>query len=377
MADLYVNSVAGSGTAPYDTWAKGSTTLATAVTAAAAGDTIWVASDHSESAAAAKTFSSAGTLTNPLRIICVDRAGTNSSSDLRTTAVVATTGGSASITFTPVASGCTYVYGIKFTAGSSTGNSSIAIGTSTGPSLYRFEKCELNIGGSNASALLSVGQAGVNNPFDVEWIDVVPSFTNSSQSIAVIGANLWWRNPQGGAAVAAGSAYPSTLFSSPTNNRGVNVKLEGLDLNAWGNRTVFPIVTTHQAKWMIKDCRLSSGATISGTQTAPGVEVIATRAASGADPEARHRLPAVRRLDGRHRQSRHRPHLAGAADAPAERHPIAEAACRDGHRPGDRPGRRGARRQAGQLRCLGEYDAGRSCRSFASYGIDLHRNAAR
>jgi hypothetical protein len=55
MAIFYV-STAGSNTAPYDTWAKAATTLATAVTASAANDEIRLASDETQTLSAATTY---------------------------------------------------------------------------------------------------------------------------------------------------------------------------------------------------------------------------------------------------------------------------------------------------------------------------------
>lgn len=55
MANLYVKS-SGSNTAPYDTWAKAATSLATAVTAAATGDSIWVDSAFTESIGATTSY---------------------------------------------------------------------------------------------------------------------------------------------------------------------------------------------------------------------------------------------------------------------------------------------------------------------------------
>jgi hypothetical protein len=56
MATLHV-STTGSNTSPYDTWAKAATVLATAVTAAAAGDVILVDSVDTQTLSAATTYS--------------------------------------------------------------------------------------------------------------------------------------------------------------------------------------------------------------------------------------------------------------------------------------------------------------------------------
>lgn len=68
MADIFVYD-GGSNTSPYETWAKASTTIATALGAAAAGDTIIAASDHSEAAIGASISANGiGTSASPLII---------------------------------------------------------------------------------------------------------------------------------------------------------------------------------------------------------------------------------------------------------------------------------------------------------------------
>ena len=72
---------------------------------------------------AAITLTSSGTIANPTKVICVDRAGSVPpvSADRRATAQVATTG-TGTITF----GGCTHYDGIIFTAGTATGTANIS-----------------------------------------------------------------------------------------------------------------------------------------------------------------------------------------------------------------------------------------------------------
>ena len=118
MAHKYVyHAAAGSGTGA--DWTNAYTTLEAAVEAAgtAAGDNIWVAHDHAETAAAAKNILSKNTAAAPGTVICVNRAGTVPpvEADLRTTATVTTTGAFA-MSFG--GAGGTYIYGIIFQSGS-------------------------------------------------------------------------------------------------------------------------------------------------------------------------------------------------------------------------------------------------------------------
>ena len=74
MANLYCWSGA-TGTASGAIWANAKTTLAAALVTEVAGDTIFVAHDHVETTAGALTLTSNGTLANPTKVICVNRAG--------------------------------------------------------------------------------------------------------------------------------------------------------------------------------------------------------------------------------------------------------------------------------------------------------------
>ena len=51
----YVNSVGGDNSSAYSSWAKGAAKLETVMALAAAGDTIYIASDHAETTAGAIT----------------------------------------------------------------------------------------------------------------------------------------------------------------------------------------------------------------------------------------------------------------------------------------------------------------------------------
>jgi hypothetical protein len=110
MANLYVTST-GSNTPPYDTWAKAATTPATAVNAAAAGDTVYINAE-SYTISADTTWALAGSITAPVRVICSnDKAN-------EPPTVVASKGAA---TYTHASSwdftinGIGYIYGFGFT----------------------------------------------------------------------------------------------------------------------------------------------------------------------------------------------------------------------------------------------------------------------
>ena len=67
MAELHLKA-GGTATAPYDTWAKSLTTIAAAIAAMVAGDTLYMTSAYSESAAG-MTVTLPGTDASPVRLI--------------------------------------------------------------------------------------------------------------------------------------------------------------------------------------------------------------------------------------------------------------------------------------------------------------------
>ncbi len=183
MATRYVWSGAtGSGTGA--DWTNAYTTLAAAVTAAAAGDGIRVAHDHDEvaSSSAAVNYSLPGTRTNPVQLLSVNRT-----SELVEKGALVKTSGAYAITLTQSsASGASYVRGMEFRSGvgastttdltinrqkwfrdctftlATTGGGYIKIAD---PSEYLLENCTIGVASGTGS--LYVGSAGV--AADVVW----------------------------------------------------------------------------------------------------------------------------------------------------------------------------------------------------------------
>src|SRR5580765_7618818 len=93
MAVYYVWSGA-TGTGTGASWANAFTTLTTAFATEAAGDTLYVAHDHAESSASSITLTSSGTVSNPTKVVCVNRSGSVPpvSADRLASAQVTTTG---------------------------------------------------------------------------------------------------------------------------------------------------------------------------------------------------------------------------------------------------------------------------------------------
>ena len=259
MAVYYVYSGAA-GSNNGSSWANAFTTLTTAFATEAAGDTLYVAHDHSESTAAAISLTSSGTISNPTKIVCVDRAGTVPpvSADRRTTAQVATTGNS-NISFFNFA----HYDGIIFIAGNTT--STASINTQATPGTWtRFDNCSLRLGATGATNKINITAAAVY----VELNNTTVSFSAVTQSIA-ISMFVKWRNTPS----ALLGTIPTTLI---TLISGGEIECIGVDLSAAGSgKTICGTSTSvGSMKYRFVDCKLDAAVTRSTVPGVPGANEV-------------------------------------------------------------------------------------------------------
>lgn len=263
MANRYIYH-GGSNTSPYDTWAKAATTISTAATGSSAGDDFWVASDHSETTAAAITPSFPGTSASPNRCISVSRAGSTPpvAADILAGGAVATTGANSNMTI----SGHVYVYGLTFNIGDSSNTASIRCGASG--NLQTYEACAFNLTGTSTSSNIAI--PNFSGSF-VRCINCTVSFGATGQSIGPAGPALFTN--KGGSVFVTGATIPTTLFS--LSNVVGEVVVDGLDLSASGSGKTLVGATSSAIK--IQNCKLGSSVTIASTPSnanAPGVRLI-------------------------------------------------------------------------------------------------------
>lgn len=256
MAIYYVYSGAG-GSNNGSSWANAFTTLTMAFATEVAGDTLYVAHDHSESTAVAITLTSSGTISNPTKVVCVNRAGSVPpvSADRRTTAQVATTGAS-NISFAGVA----HYDGIIFVAGSSTGVANLSPQT-TGGSWNRFDNCSLRIGatGNGSIQLIAAGSY-------VELNNTTMSFSGTGQKITIAEVMKWRNTPS-----ALLGTLPNTLFN-PSSGSGGELECIGVDLSAAGSGKTLcaALASCTGNKYRFVDCKLDAAVTKSSAPTSHG-----------------------------------------------------------------------------------------------------------
>ena len=115
-------------------------TLAGAAAIAVAGDTIYLASSHSQSTAAAVTLTFAGTIGNPIKILSVDDSGNpEPPTALLAGASIATTGASNITT-----AGFIYCEGLTFLAGDGANLAQIILGNANN-NLQKYRNCHFSL----------------------------------------------------------------------------------------------------------------------------------------------------------------------------------------------------------------------------------------
>ena len=133
------------------TWALADATLTGAAATDAAGDVIWVSDNHAESTAGAISFSWAGTVAAPIRILCGDDAAEPPTA-LATTATVETTGAG---NITVGNTGTIYAYGMTFTAGvGDTGTSNVILVSAAVRQVY--EQCAFSLASTGVGSTITI-----------------------------------------------------------------------------------------------------------------------------------------------------------------------------------------------------------------------------
>jgi hypothetical protein len=260
MANIYVYSgAAGAGTGA--DWANACTTLTAGFTAGAAGDTFYVAHDHSESTGAAVTLSCKGTAATPSMILCVPPV----SADLRTTGAIAMTATSNSLTITNVG----YWYGLIFTAGTAATNSSIVVDTSS-----YLKSCKFILGGSSASSAIAIG--GTITNCGVTWDNCTVKFAAVGHKIQPANGHLTWVNTA--SAVDGTGSIPTNLITHAT--RSTRLDIVGVDLSAASGTLVSAPAVSSEVYF--KNCKLHASATKSATPTVIGASSVFVNCDSGA-----------------------------------------------------------------------------------------------
>jgi hypothetical protein len=261
------------------TWATAWTTLTTAFTHAAAGDTIYVCGGpnhvHAETYAGVDAFTSLGTAAAPINVICSnDGAGPPTST--QTGCGVTTTGTGGTIQF----AGYAYVYGVNFNAGTGAGSSSIYFYNNTINWGLKFSSCNFSLLNTATSSKIFIGNATASTGY-TEWDNVKLKFSSTSQTIAAGQNRFVWRNTA--LAIDTGGSIPTVLFSPVAYDLGI-YEIAGVDFSAMGSgKSLVALGALTSQRYYFRNCRMGASSTLtSGTIIGPqGPQVWADNLDSG------------------------------------------------------------------------------------------------
>jgi hypothetical protein len=225
---------------------------------AAAGDTIYIASASAETQASAITFTSAGTFTNLVNVICVNAAGSVPpvAADVTTGASVTTTGASG-ITLTSGGGSARY-WGITFNVGTGSGGGTFSFNPSgNNQTIYQeLDSCAVNIVQTvNAAGQIAGNTSGFASPVMVVFRNTPVSFGHVGQGFNWVSSEFSWYDT---ASAVGSSIHPTTLFSMDVAYQ--NVYCEGVDLSSVTG-TLFSN-GNNMNRATLQNCKINASATI-------------------------------------------------------------------------------------------------------------------
>lgn len=271
MANFYVKSGAGNSN-PYANWTNAATTLATALGAATAGDTIYVSKSHSESSSGLLNLVSPGTHANPVFIIGVDDTGNPVPPTATATGAVVGSSNGWGITFRGVA----YSYKVDYVCDRSNSNFAADFGidpdtiTTPGNVLWIMDSCNVTQGSINSGSNIVIGQANSSTGYkqsSLQLKNVVVKFKNSAQKFLCRGDMSWL-----GGSLDVSSVVPTTLVAlgSGSDLGSPVATIRGVDLSGIGSNALVDVSSSTLGFASIANCKIASG-TVVVTGTYAGI----------------------------------------------------------------------------------------------------------
>ena len=264
MTNRYVASGGNAGT-----WTGTVTTLTAGLTAAVAGDDIYIASDHAEPVAgSAITYTALGTVSAPNRIFV---APTSSSfppvaADLVhvPTVTLSSNIAAANITTAGVVSHCE---GIIWSSGTAALQANVHFGGN-----WNLENCAVVLANSAANSAVRVTATGTAR---IVWNNVTVQFGATGQGLQAQGGEFLWKNTPS----ALLGVMPTSLFT--VAGFGV-VLLRGVDLSALSSKNLIAPSLSSALYMTMVGCKEPAAWTRMGAQAADFVTLVGERCENGA-----------------------------------------------------------------------------------------------
>ncbi len=249
MANIYVRSTDGNDADNGSTWALAKATLAGAAAAAAAGDTIYVSHQHSETPSANVNISLPGTRASPVRVLCVTD-GAEPPTALATTAVIAPGSG-----YWLALGGSAYFYGIEFKPGSS-----IYLNNEE-PHEQFFDACAFTINTTSTDKYIHFFLSNFVSPGKTTTRNCTFTFGRGDyQGVILLGD---CRIIGGSLVNSGGFNQYAAIFAAYGSGEGSTALIEGVDFSGCGN-SAWALVnppTGYGAPgtFVVRNCKMPSG----------------------------------------------------------------------------------------------------------------------
>lgn len=253
MTTLYLRSTDGSDSDGGTTWALAKATLGGIAAIDGAGDTIYLSQVHSESTGTAFTYTGAGTLASPQKLLCGNDAAEPPTA-LATGAVVACTAASG----TNALNGSFYAYGITWRYAST-----LQLGAGATNCFQHFDNCTFDCTGVGSSGHFDAAQD--NDAVHILMSNCNFKFTNAANYIQ-LGQHFEIR----GGTVLSGTATPNPLFKMPADRTLTRAVIEGVDFSNFASTLVLCSgAGVPAARVVIRNCKLPASWTGTLTSAAP------------------------------------------------------------------------------------------------------------
>ena len=249
MANKYVRSTDGSGADDGSTWALAKASLS--ATGASAGDTIFVSQSHAETSASSLTLAFPGTQTSPNKVICGNDAAEPPTAQA-TTGSVSTTGSSSL-----VVTGCAFIDGVKFIAGSGMNYLSLQLNNQASAGFQEYQNCVFRLGDTHPMSFIQVGANDGGYSRLTRIKNCAWKLSDSGQSINLCGDVFI-----NGGSFESGTSTPSSgLFRVGQTSKHANVLIENFDFSNLGSAVTLFMDggNSKHGKAVVRNCKLPSG----------------------------------------------------------------------------------------------------------------------
>ena len=257
MATYFVAS-GGSNTAPYDTWAKAGTSLATVLAAAStAGDVVVIQYNAVPSTDAELAADTTYTLANDVSVVSASNDGTSAYTltAMGTGAWIGNSTTSRLVRFAGSDRRC-LMWGLTLRTASSTAKA-IAFANTTYGFTITVENCYL--WGGNTAATFAAIESGVGGSGVITFRDCTFRFGATSQ---------WFQASAGtrmeACTVTSAGSIPTTFFAGSSTNQ-IECHMSGCDFTQI-TETLVGNMQTRQV-WFVERCIFGSGMTVLATQS--------------------------------------------------------------------------------------------------------------